>query len=207
MKIKDISTATLETMVKWAIEKQATSIFTACINKINNQSEARGLNPVIILAYAAQRSNLGKFDSMCNESYCNLFRTIKESDDIISVKRYKTWDDGIKEFLDKIEKVIEERNIITLEDMVKSLDCEYTVLEYALEITHTHIEPSTIHIPADVCDKEDEIQKLNEKIMDLQEVIGQKNDEILGLKKSNEDMKEEMRLVESFKSTLRDFLN
>ena len=34
MKLKDISTATLETMVKWAVEKEATSIFVACNRKV-----------------------------------------------------------------------------------------------------------------------------------------------------------------------------
>ena len=206
MKLKHISTATLETMVKWAVEKEATSIFVACVNKIQKQSEDRGINPVVVLAYAAFCSNFGKFDSMYNESYCNLFRTLKETDDMICVKRYKTWNDGIKEFLDNLERDIEEKNIVTLEDMVKFIDHGNTVLEYAIEITNTHIEPSTIRISADLDDKEEEIRLLNEKLLEMQDLLERKDDEILDLKRANEDMKEEIRITESFKNTLRDFL-
>ena len=90
--------------------------------------------------------------------------------------------------------------------MVKFIDHGNTVLEYALEITNTHIEPSTIRISADLDDKEEEIRLLNEKLLEMQDLLERKDDEILDLKRANEDMKEEIRITESFKNTLRDFL-
>lgn len=207
MKIKQNSTATLESMVKWAVDREATSIFTACINKIKKQSEARGINPVVIVAYAAYHSNFGKYNSMCNESYCNLFNTIKETDDIISVKRYKNWNDCIKEFLDKLERTMFEQNVDTVEDLIEDSNCRDIITNIIRDINNTHVEPSTVRILTEEDENKDcQIKELNEMIMELQEIIDSKDDEIVMLKKANEDMKDEIRTVELFKNTLKDFL-
>lgn len=210
MLLKDTTTTSLESMVKWAVKNDATSIFVACINKIQKQSEAKGINPVPVLAIAAISSNFGKFDEMCNESYCNLFRKLKESDDIISVQRYKTWSMGIEDYLNIYEKYITESNITKISDipnyeLLNGVNNKM-VIQYANEIINTHSEPTTIHIPANNDDTEQEITRLNEQIMQLQEELEKKDTQIIDLLNSKEDLKEEIKLVEAFKESLRDFL-
>lgn len=211
MLLKDTTTTSLESMVKWAVKNDATSIFVACINKIQKQSEAKGINPVPVLAFAAASSNFGKFDSMCNESYCNLFKKIKENDDIISVQRYKNWDDGILEFLAIYESYVALNNISEIYDIISKFGilggCNIETIEkYINEISNTHSEPTTIHIPVNNDNMKQEMVNLNEQIIKLQEELEEKDNKIVDLLKSNEDMKEEIKLVEAFKESLKDFL-
>ncbi len=213
MKIKGHSTATLETMVKWAISKEATSIFIACINKIHKQSIERGINPVVVLSIAAFNSKFGKFDVMCNESHCNLFYKIIE-DDNIYVKRYKTWSDGIKEFLDDLENEMNTKYITEIEDIGSINPYKNMILEYIGEIVNTHMDNSTTRIlftedesMKDVFISHDnEVKELNDKIMELQEKLIEKDEIIYDLSKSIEDMKEEIKITNKFKDILKDFL-